>query len=74
MARYAAIIGTVGEAFWIDRFPVTNGQFCEFLNDCGNRKVQRICILLKADNPGANDQHASFVLERAVPVIAASCA
>ena len=26
------------EGFRIDRFPVTNAQFCRFLNDCGNRK------------------------------------
>jgi formylglycine-generating enzyme required for sulfatase activity len=31
-------VSTVGEAFWIDRFPVTNEQFCRFLNDCGNRE------------------------------------
>jgi formylglycine-generating enzyme required for sulfatase activity len=30
-------VSTVGEAFWIDRFPVTNLQFCRFLNKCGNR-------------------------------------
>ena len=26
------------EPFWIDRFPVTNAQFCRFLNQCGNRE------------------------------------
>jgi formylglycine-generating enzyme required for sulfatase activity len=26
------------EAYWIDRFPVTNEHFCQFLNDCGNQK------------------------------------
>ena len=31
-------VGTVGEGFWIDRFPVTNEQFCRFLNERGNRK------------------------------------
>ena len=31
-------VSTVSEAFWIDRFPVTNEQFCGFLNECGNRK------------------------------------
>jgi formylglycine-generating enzyme required for sulfatase activity len=31
-------VSMVGEAFWIDRFPVTNEQFCRFLNDCGNRE------------------------------------
>jgi formylglycine-generating enzyme required for sulfatase activity len=31
-------VGTVNEAFWIDRFPVTNAQFCRFLKECGNRK------------------------------------
>jgi formylglycine-generating enzyme required for sulfatase activity len=29
---------TVGEAFRIDRFPITNLQFCRFLNECGNRE------------------------------------
>jgi formylglycine-generating enzyme required for sulfatase activity len=29
---------SVSEAFWIDRFPVTNAQFCRFLNERGNRK------------------------------------
>ncbi len=28
---------TVDEDFWIDRSPVTNAQFCQFLNECGNR-------------------------------------
>jgi hypothetical protein len=31
-------VSTVAEPLWIDRFPVTNAQFCRFLNDCGNRK------------------------------------
>jgi formylglycine-generating enzyme required for sulfatase activity len=31
-------VNTAGEAFWIDRFPVTNAQFCNFLNECGNRE------------------------------------
>ena len=31
-------VSTVNEAFWIDRFPVTNEQFCRFLNECGNRE------------------------------------
>jgi formylglycine-generating enzyme required for sulfatase activity len=26
------------EGFWIDRFPVTNAQFCQFLNACGNQE------------------------------------
>jgi len=26
------------QAFWIDRFPVTNQEFCRFLNECGIRK------------------------------------
>jgi hypothetical protein len=30
---------TLCEAYWIDRFPVTNAQFCQFLNASGNRKV-----------------------------------
>ena len=29
---------TVTQGFWIDRFPVTNAQFCRFLNECGNRE------------------------------------
>ncbi|PWU05344.1 MAG: hypothetical protein C5B51_14765 [Terriglobia bacterium] len=29
-------VGTVGQGFWIDRFPVTNAQFCRFLNECGD--------------------------------------
>jgi formylglycine-generating enzyme required for sulfatase activity len=29
---------TVTEGFRIDRFPVTNAQFCQFLNECGNRE------------------------------------
>jgi formylglycine-generating enzyme required for sulfatase activity len=29
---------SVSEAFWIDRFPVTNERFCRFLNERGNRK------------------------------------
>ena len=31
-------VTSVREAFRIDRFPVTNEQFCRFLNECGNRK------------------------------------
>jgi hypothetical protein len=31
-------VASIGEAFWIDRFPVTNAQFCQFLNECGNRE------------------------------------
>jgi formylglycine-generating enzyme required for sulfatase activity len=31
-------VATVSEAFRIDRFPVTNGQFCRFLNECGNKE------------------------------------
>jgi len=31
-------LATVSEAFWIDRFPATNAQFCQFLNECGNRE------------------------------------
>lgn len=31
-------VSEAGEAFWIDRFPVTNAQFCAFLNECGNRE------------------------------------
>jgi formylglycine-generating enzyme required for sulfatase activity len=31
-------VASIGEAFWIDRFPVTNPEFCRFLNDCGNRE------------------------------------
>src|ERR1039458_1170125 len=31
-------VATVSEAFRIDRFPVTNGEFCRFLNECGNRE------------------------------------
>src|ERR1019366_4179946 len=31
-------VASVSEAFRIDRFPVTNEQFCRFLNECGNRK------------------------------------
>jgi formylglycine-generating enzyme required for sulfatase activity len=33
-------VATIGDAFWIDRFPVTNLQFCQFLNDCGNWKEE----------------------------------
>jgi formylglycine-generating enzyme required for sulfatase activity len=29
-------VATAGEAFWIDRFPVTKAQFCRFLNERGN--------------------------------------
>jgi formylglycine-generating enzyme required for sulfatase activity len=29
---------TVTQGFRIDRFPVTNAQFCRFLNECGNRE------------------------------------
>ena len=32
-------VSTLNEAFWIDRFPVTNEQFCRFLNECGNREA-----------------------------------
>jgi len=31
-------VGTVEKAFWIDRFPVTNAEFCRFLNERGNQK------------------------------------
>jgi formylglycine-generating enzyme required for sulfatase activity len=31
-------VSEAGEAFRIDRFPVTNTQFCRFLNECGNRE------------------------------------
>jgi formylglycine-generating enzyme required for sulfatase activity len=31
-------VATVREGFWIDRFPVTNEEFCRFLNACGNRE------------------------------------
>jgi formylglycine-generating enzyme required for sulfatase activity len=31
-------VSEAGEAFWIDRFPVTNAQFCRFLNECGNQE------------------------------------
>ena len=34
-------VSMVGEPFWIDRFPVTNAQFCRFLNECGSRKEKR---------------------------------
>jgi formylglycine-generating enzyme required for sulfatase activity len=30
-------VSAAGEAFWIDRFPVSNAEFCRFLNECGNR-------------------------------------
>jgi formylglycine-generating enzyme required for sulfatase activity len=33
-------VASVGEAFWIDRFPVTNAEFCRFLNECGNREEE----------------------------------
>jgi formylglycine-generating enzyme required for sulfatase activity len=33
-------MATVGEAFWIDHFPVTNAQFCQFLNECGNKEEE----------------------------------
>jgi hypothetical protein len=29
---------TINEGFWIDRFPVTNAQFCRFLNERGNQQ------------------------------------
>jgi formylglycine-generating enzyme required for sulfatase activity len=29
-------VATMDQAFWIDRFPVTNARFCEFLNVKGN--------------------------------------
>jgi len=31
-------VGMIRESFWIDRFPVTNAQFCRLLNECGNQK------------------------------------
>ena len=31
-------VASTSEPFWIDRFPVTNQQFCWFLGDCGNRE------------------------------------
>jgi formylglycine-generating enzyme required for sulfatase activity len=31
-------VASIAGAFWIDRFPVTNAQFCRFLNQCGNQK------------------------------------
>ena len=40
-------MSTVSEAFWIDRFPVTNAQFCRFLNERGNQKeggTEWICL------------------------------
>ncbi|MFN7922241.1 MAG: SUMF1/EgtB/PvdO family nonheme iron enzyme [Bryobacteraceae bacterium] len=30
-------IATIEQGFWVDRFPVTNEQFCRFLNDKGNQ-------------------------------------
>jgi formylglycine-generating enzyme required for sulfatase activity len=35
-------VSTVGEPFWIDRFPVTNAQFCRFLNECENLEIRRV--------------------------------
>ena len=31
-------VASIDHDFWIDRFPVTNEQFCRFLNEQGNRK------------------------------------
>jgi formylglycine-generating enzyme required for sulfatase activity len=31
-------VAAIERGFWIDRFPVTNEEFCRFLNDQGNQK------------------------------------
>jgi formylglycine-generating enzyme required for sulfatase activity len=31
-------VATINEGFWIDRLPVTNAQFCRFLNERGNQQ------------------------------------
>jgi len=36
---WASLRVASAEAFWIDRFPVTNEQFCRFLNECGNQNA-----------------------------------
>jgi formylglycine-generating enzyme required for sulfatase activity len=35
-------VSTAGEAFWIDHFPVTNAEFCRFLNECGNQEEEGV--------------------------------
>ncbi len=46
-------IGLIERGFWIDRFPVTNEEFCAFLNDCGNKKEGGVLWLeLKASEIG----------------------
>jgi len=31
-------IANINEGFFIDKHPVTNAQFCDFLNECGNQR------------------------------------
>src|SRR5262249_22716297 len=38
-------LASISEPFWIDRFPVTNAQFCAFLNARGNREENGITWL-----------------------------
>ena len=35
-------VSTAGEAFRIDHFPVTNAEFCRFLNECGNQEEEGV--------------------------------
>ncbi len=35
-------VATINEGFWIDRFPVTNAQFCRFLNERGNHEEEGV--------------------------------
>jgi formylglycine-generating enzyme required for sulfatase activity len=37
-SRSNLCVSVAGEASWIDRFPVTDAQFCKFLNERGNRE------------------------------------
>jgi formylglycine-generating enzyme required for sulfatase activity len=38
-------VANMEHGFWIDRYPVTNRQFCDFLLACGNKKEGRVAWL-----------------------------
>ena len=57
-------IASVERGFWIDRFPVTNEQFCRFLNECGNKK-EGGAEWLDHDRSRIKKQRRGFVVQGA---------
>lgn len=51
-------IGNIAEAFWLDRYPVTNAEYCRFLNERGNREDW-----LDPERSRIKEQGGAFIVE-----------